>query len=917
MAGARMSFSHVTSHFVPLFLLLVHLPRAHSSTNQSTQVDVGIIMGLGSMVGKASQTSIKLAIEDFYSHHENSTTRLALHWIDSELHVFNAGMQALDLVKNKGVQAIIGPQTSTGAKFLANLGTKTKVPILSFSATSSFISSTRTPYFIRATLNDSTQAKPIASLFQAYNWRQAIAIYEDTEYGTGLIPFLTDAFQEIGSRIEDRTILSISASDEFIVKKLYKLKHMQTRVFVVHMNPQFASRLFRKALQLDMMSKEYAWIITDELASFLNCMDPLALASMQGVLGVKSYITESKALANLSARWKEIYKKEFPNEKAEEIPTISTVALRAYDAAWALALAIENSGQFRHPTHKKFTQNSPNFTVPRKSLSGPKLLRSILKTKFSGYSGHIQFIKGELQASAFQIVNIVEDGVKEIGFWTARNGLSRRLKHEKQNYSARSSDLGRVVWPGGSMVEPRGWVVSPKGVKLRIGVPRKKYGSGVAGFSREVFLAVINALPYSFAYKLVAFEKGEGANARTYDDLIYQVYLKNFDAVVGDVTIRANRSNYVDFTIPYLNSGVAMVVPVKKDDKTKDAWVFLKPLTWRLWVMSGLSFVLTGFVVWALEHRSNKDFRGTKTHQLGVVLSFSFSTMFFAHKETVASNLGRFVVTIWLFVVLILNSSYTASLTSMLTVQQLQPTVTNIDTLIKNGDYIGCQPRSFIRELLKRLHVNESKLKTYDNFDEYAEALSKGSQNGGISAYFEEVPYIKLFLSNYCDRFTMVGPTYRTAGFGFVFPKGSPLVSDVSKAILEVVEGNKMLTLNKLWLHNETSCRIMREEWDSKSSNGLSINNFKGLFLITGLASAMALLTVFVRFLNKHLKRQRNSLFWEGFLAKAHFNLQHSNEPTFKRREQRDGEVENKVESDTLTVVQGEVRNHMENKIPN
>jgi glutamate receptor, ionotropic, plant len=38
-------------------------------------------------------------------------------------------------------------------------------------------------------------------------------------------------------------------------------------------------------------------------------------------------------------------------------------------------------------------------------------------------------------------------------------------------------------------------------------------------------------------------------------------------------------------------------------------------------------------------------------------------------EEKLESNLSRFVVIIWVFVVLILTSSYTASLTSMLTVE--------------------------------------------------------------------------------------------------------------------------------------------------------------------------------------------------------------------------------------------------------
>jgi ionotropic glutamate receptor len=61
-------------------------------------------------------------------------------------------------------------------------------------------------------------------------------------------------------------------------------------------------------------------------------------------------------------------------------------------------------------------------------------------------------------------------------------------------------------------------------------------------------------------------------------------------------------------------------------------------------------------------------------------------------------------------------------------------------------------------------------LKAYNTPEEYNEALSRGSHNGGVEAIFDEIPFIKLFLAKYCSKYTMVGPTYKTGGFGFVSP---------------------------------------------------------------------------------------------------------------------------------------------------
>lgn len=224
------------------------------------------------------------------------------------------------------------------------------------------------------------------------------------------------------------------------------------------------------------------------------------------------------------------------------------------------------------------------------------------------------------------------------------------------------------------------------------------------------------------------------------------------------------------------------------------------------------------------------------------------------------------------FVVLILTSSYTASLTSILTVQQLQPTVTDVNQLLSTGAYIGHQDGSYAVGMLKRMGFQDHKFKNYSTPDQYAEALSKGSANGGVDAVFDEIPYLKLFLSQHCADFTMVGPIYKTDGFGFVspscrdivdsgfrssfrgiqsrllqvFPRGSQLVPDVSRAILNVTEGEKMAAIEKKWFGDRTNCT---PQSNSLSSSSLAFWSFGGLFLITGAVSGLALLIGLAKFI--------------------------------------------------------------------
>ncbi|XP_043710259.1 glutamate receptor 2.2-like [Telopea speciosissima] len=424
---------------------------------------------------------------------------------------------ALDLLKNNEVQAIIGPETSSQANFVIDLGDQAKVPIISFSATSPSLSSAQTPYFVRASLSDSSQVKAIASIVKAFRWKEVVVIYENTDYGTGIVPYLVDAFTAIETRVPYRSVLSPIATDDRILSELYKLMTMQTRVFVVHMSYSLASRFFLKAKDVGMMNKEYAWIITNGLSDQLNSMDASVVHSMQGVLCVEPYVPMSDKLKNFNIKWSQKFHKENPDM---EMATLNIFGLWAYDTVWALALAAEKVGaENTHFQHPQVVEELTDLSTLGISTIGPKLLKTILETKFTGLSGEFS-LDGQLQSSAFRVLNVIGGGGREIGFWTPRNGILRKLNAaDTKFYSPSNSNLGAIVWPGNSMNVPKGWVIPTNGKKLKIGVPIKEgftefvkvekdpttNAPVVTGYCIDVFNAAIGELPYDLPHEFIPF----------------------------------------------------------------------------------------------------------------------------------------------------------------------------------------------------------------------------------------------------------------------------------------------------------------------------------------------------------------------------------------------------------------------------
>lgn len=109
---------------------------------------------------------------------------------------------------------------------------------------------------------------------------------------------------------------------------------------------------------------------------------------------------------------------------------------------------------------------------------------------------------------------------------------------------------------------------------------------------------------------------------------------QKYDAVVGDTTIIANRSIYVDFTQPYAESGVSMIVPIQQDEVTKSPWWFTKPFEWKLWLVIFVISIFKGGLILAFEREVNEDFQGPLHKQLGTIFYFSFSLFLFSQRKS-------------------------------------------------------------------------------------------------------------------------------------------------------------------------------------------------------------------------------------------------------------------------------------------
>ncbi|KAG8372427.1 hypothetical protein BUALT_Bualt12G0065000 [Buddleja alternifolia] len=749
----------------------------------------------------------------------------------------------VELLKDEDVHGVIGPQVSSEETFFTELGQKVHVPIISFTARTSALPYKQNSYFVRTTPDDAIQAKALATICKGFEWPEVTVLYEDIDYGNQFVSRVNKALQEVEIGLAYMIAIFESAEDSHLLKELKKLTTKQTRVFLVHMNPSLGYRLFTLAKGAGLMSEGYAWIITDSLSSFISSMDFDTRVSMEGVLGIRPYISRSKDLESFQERWK---RNMFMKNTSNSVMELNVYGLWAYDTVTALAMAVESivSGNSTLVNVSRTTNESDKTTL-KISTFGPRLLEELSRTHFKGLSGDFQLVGGILKPSTFEILNVIGSGEKIVGFWTPDRGIIREWSSiSETNYSTSTKELRSIIWPGDSITRPKGWAIPASG-KLRVGIPWK-HGftefigmttepgtSHRTGFSIDIFLAALEALPFPVNYEFIDDNDTNNSNW-SYDDMLRKIP-DQFDVVVGDITIWAPRATHVDFSLPYSESGVILVV---KNKKPFDMWIFVKPLRWDLWLAIIMSCILMGIVLRILEHRvtSNEtDPMRAQNVRPRTAYWSPVTVLAFPERDMVSNNWSVLVLLFWLFMAFILMQSYTANLSAILIVDQLQ-------FAFSDNYFVGCQDASFMKEfLIEQLHISESRLRSYASADEYHNAMSLGSKNGGIDAIFDEIPYMKLLLNKYDSQYKMVGPTYKTGGFGFAFPVGSPLVSHFSKAILDVTQGPNMTTIEQTNFGPGYSSQDPLSSRISQQTSSLTLYEFAGLFFIIGSITILAL----------------------------------------------------------------------------
>jgi ionotropic glutamate receptor len=561
------------------------------------------------------------------------------------------------------VIAIIGPQCSTIAHIISYVANELQVPLMSF-ASDATLSSIQFPFFVRTMPSDLYEMAAVAAVVDYYQWKIVTAIYIDDDYGRNGIAALDDELTARRCKISYKVGFPSNARRSELLNLLVTVSNMESRVIVLHTGADPGLKLLSLANGLNMMGNGYVWIATDWLSSYLDANSSVpaeTINGMQGVLTVRPHIPESKMKSTLMSKWRSLSKKYNHSDLR-----LSAYGFYVYDSVWTVARALDaffDDGGRISFTNDSRLHDETGGSLHLEAMSvfdmGRRLLGKIRQVNFTGASGQVQFnAQGELIHPAYDIISIIGNGVRTIGFWSNYTRLLSTVLPEDQyskppNTSLANQHLYDVIWPGETAQKPRGWVFPSNAKELIIGVPNRHSFKAfvtldnatgkMTGYCIDVFTQALSLLPYPVTYRFEPF--GSGNENPHYDQLVQKVadnvsmdkqifcyvffllhtlhmimndqsylILQKFDAAIGDIAITMSRTQTLDFTQPFIESGLVILAPVKKH--ITNSWAFLQPFTLGMWCVTGLSFLVVGVVIWVLEHRINDEFRGSPRQQL-------------------------------------------------------------------------------------------------------------------------------------------------------------------------------------------------------------------------------------------------------------------------------------------------------------
>jgi len=266
------------------------------------------------------------------------------------------------------------------------------------------------------------------------------------------------------------------------------------------------------------------------------------------------------------------------------------------------------------------------------------------------------------------------------------------------------------------------------------------------------------------------------------------------DLALAAVTVTPEREERMDFSHPFLSSGLGIATR-GQDRGLLTALVSNLFSVELLQALGALVLVLafSGVAMWLVERRANPEHFGGKG-LAGPGAGFWFSavtmtTVGYGDKAPVTIG-GRLIALVWMFASIVIISGYTASIASALTVDRLQSVVRGPEDLpkVRVGTLRGSAATTWL----------DAQGVRYSGYADAATAM-QALARGDLEAVVYDAPILKSLALAEQDL-VVLPHKLRVEQYAFAMPRTSELRKPLNRALIEVLQSDAWLAVRKRYL---------------------------------------------------------------------------------------------------------------------
>ncbi|XP_037068272.1 ionotropic receptor 25a-like isoform X1 [Pollicipes pollicipes] len=401
----------------------------------------------------------------------------------------------------------------------------------------------------------------------------------------------------------------------------------------------------------------------------------------------------------------------------------------------------------------------------------------------------------------------------------------------------------------------------------------------------------------NFEYDIYEVEDGKYGvmdENNEWNGMIRELVDKKADIALSALSVMAERENVVDFTIPYYDL-VGITILMKKPKATPSLFKFLTVLETDVWgcilgayfVTSILLYVFDRFSPYSYQNNKEKYLEDDEKREFSIKESLWFCMTSLTPQgggEAPKNMSGRLVAATWWLFGFIIIASYTANLAAFLTVSRLDSPIESLEGLAKQykvqyAPMNGTSTMNYFKrmayieqkfyEIWKDMSLNDSmteveraKLAVWDYPvsdrytkmwnamqeaglpDDFESAVSRVLDSPSTSegfAYLGDATDIRYQVITSCDL-QMVGEEFSRKPYAIAVQRGSSLKEIFNEAILKLLNRRKLEVLKEKWWNQNPARKYCEREDDQ--SEGISIQNIGGVFIVIFVGIALACITL-------------------------------------------------------------------------